>query len=237
MLDSARGVIILTRCCYGVFRSLGTFGPARACKPSVGKGRNPKSTKRRNYSEVPTALSVAREKELGTFDQLLVSPLRAGEILVGKAVPAVALGGLEGTLMITMAVLVFRLPLSWHGLQVLLAAMPLFLIAVVGIGLFVSSLARTQQQGLLGAFTYQVPATLLSGFATPVENIALGLRWIAYVNPLQYMVSLARMAFLEDPGWDVVLGLIWPMVPIGLVSLTAAALLFRQATLLAAAGK
>ena len=184
-----------------------------------------------------TALSVAREKELGTFEQLLVSPLRAGEILVGKAVPAVVLGSLEGTLMITMAVLVFRLPLSWHGLQVLLAAMPLFLIAVVGIGLFVSSLARTQQQGLLGAFTYQVPATLLSGFATPVENIALGLRWIAYVNPLQYMVSLARMAFLEDPGWDVVLGLIWPMVPIGLVSLTAAALLFRQATLLAVTGK
>jgi len=57
------------------------------------------------------------------------------------------------------------------------------------------------------------------------------------MNPLQYMVSLARMAFLEDPGWNVVLGLIWPMVPIGLVSLTAAALLFRQATLLAAAGK
>lgn len=184
-----------------------------------------------------TALSVAREKELGTFEQLLVSPLRAGEILVGKAVPAVVLGVLEGTLMITMAVLVFRLPLSWHGLQVLLAAMPLFLVAVVGIGLFVSSLARTQQQGLLGAFTYQVPATLLSGFATPVENIADGLRWIAYINPLQYMVGLARMAFLENPGWDVVWGRIWPMAPIGLVTLTGAALLFRQARLLAVTGR
>ncbi|MCS7305118.1 MAG: ABC transporter permease [Thermoguttaceae bacterium] len=184
-----------------------------------------------------TALSVAREKELGTFEQLLVSPLRAGEILIGKAVPAVVLGTLEGSLMITMAVLVFRLPLSWHGLQVLLVAMPLFLIAVVGIGLFVSSLAKTQQQGLLGAFTYQVPATLLSGFATPVENIADGLRWIAYVNPLQYMVSLSRMAFLEDPGWDAVLGLVWPMAPIGLVSLTAAAMLFRKATLLAVTGR
>lgn len=184
-----------------------------------------------------TALSVAREKELGTFEQLLVSPLRAGEILVGKAVPAVVLGTLEGTLMITMAVLVFRLPLSWHGLQVLLVAMPLFLVAVVGIGLFVSSLARTQQQGLLGAFTYQVPATLLSGFATPVENIADGIRWIAYINPLQYMVGLARMAFLEDPSWQVVLGLVWPMLPIGLVTLTAAAMLFRKATLLAVAGR
>ncbi len=184
-----------------------------------------------------TALSVAREKELGTFEQLLVSPLRAGEILIGKAVPAVVLGMMEGSLMITMAVLVFRVPLRWHGLQVLLTAMPLFLTAVVGIGLFVSSLAKTQQQGLLGAFTYQVPATLLSGFATPVENIADGIRWIAYINPLQYMVSLCRMAFLGEPGWDVVLGLIWPMAPIGLVTMTAAAMLFRKATLLAVTGK
>lgn len=175
-----------------------------------------------------TALSVARERELGTFEQLLVSPLRPAEILIGKAVPAVMLGFGEGALMIAMLILVFRLPFTWSGVVLLFVAMLLFLVAIVGVGLFISSLAKTQQQGFLGAFTYLVPAVLLSGFATPVENISQWLRWVAYLNPLRYMISISRSIFLEGPDTTVVMNMMWPLAPIGLVTLTAAAWLFRK---------
>jgi ABC-2 type transport system permease protein len=174
-----------------------------------------------------TALSVARERELGTFEQLLVSPLRPMEILLGKAVPAVILGFSEGVLMITMLVFVFRLPFT-GSLLILFVAMLLFLVAIVGIGLFISSLAKTQQQGFLGAFMYMVPAVLLSGFATPVENIPEWLRWVACLNPLQHMISISRTIFLEGPNATVAMNMMWPLAPIGLVTLTAAAWLFRK---------
>jgi ABC-2 type transport system permease protein len=175
-----------------------------------------------------TALSVARERELGTFEQLLVSPLRPIEILIGKTIPAFILGFVEGIFMMSMAVLIFRLPLTLSGALLLLGGMFLFLMSIVGVGLFISSLAKTQQQGFLGAFTYQVPATLLCGFATPIENIPDWLRWVAYVNPLQYMVTICRSIFLENPPINLVVSMVWPLIPIGLTTLTAATLLFRK---------
>ncbi|NOZ87399.1 MAG: ABC transporter permease [Deltaproteobacteria bacterium] len=175
-----------------------------------------------------TSLSVARERELGTFEQLLVSPLRPTEILVGKSVPALVLGLIEGMFMIAMAVLIFDLPLTSTGFFLLLGTIFIFVQSTVGVGLFVSSLAKTQQQAFLGTFTYLVPATLLCGFATPVENIPHWLRWLTYVNPLQYMVTLSRTIFLENPSMDVVVAMAWPLVPIGLVTLAAASALFRR---------
>jgi ABC-2 type transport system permease protein len=167
-----------------------------------------------------TALSVARERELGTFEQLLVSPLRPVEILIGKTMPALILGFVEGIFMMSMAVLIFRLPITLRGVLLLLGVMFLFLLSIVGVGLFISSLAKTQQQGFLGAFTYQVPATLLCGFATPIENIPDWLRWVAYVNPLQYMVTICRTIFLENPSITLVVSMVWPLIPIGLTTLT-----------------
>ncbi len=177
-----------------------------------------------------TALSVARERELGTFEQLLVSPLRPVEILIGKAIPAIILGFVEGIFMIVMAILIFRLPITFSGISLLLGVMLLFSLSIVGVGLFISSLAKTQQQGFLGAFTYQVPAILLCGFATPVENIPDWLRWLAYINPLQYMVTACRSVFLENPSITLVISMVWPLIPIGLTTLTAATLLFRKKT-------
>ena len=173
------------------------------------------------------ALSVARERELGTFEQLLVSPLRPTEILIGKTVPGVILGFGVGVVMIATAILVFRLPFA-GSVFTLLGAMLLFLLATVGVGLFISSLAKTQQQAFLGAFTYVVPASILSGLATPFENIPEWLRWIAYLNPVQYMISVSRAMFLEGPPATEVMNMIWPLAPIALVTLTAAAWLFRK---------
>ena len=174
-----------------------------------------------------TALSVARERELGTYEQLLVSPLRPAEILLGKAVPAIILGFVEGVLMVSLLLLVFQLPFTGsRGL--LFLAMFLFLVAIVGVGLFISSVSKTQQQGFLGAFTDMVPAVLLSGFATPVANIPDWLRWLAYLNPLQYMISISRAIFLENPGATEVMQMIWPLLPIGILTLTGATWMFQK---------
>ena len=174
-----------------------------------------------------TALSVARERELGTYEQLLVSPLRPTEILLGKAVPAIILGFVEGLLMVSLLLLVFRLPFT-GSMGLLLLAIFLFLVAIVGVGLFISSVSKTQQQGFLGAFTYMVPAVLLSGFATPVENIPDWLRWLAYLNPLHYMISISRAIFLENPGAAEVMHMIWPLLPIGIITLTGATWMFQK---------
>ncbi len=175
-----------------------------------------------------TALSIARERELGTFEQLLVSPLRPVEILIGKSVPALVLGMAEGMVMSVIVMLVFGLPITAVGFVLLFWSMLLFVISIVGVGLFISSLSKTQQQGFLGAFAYQVPATLLCGFATPVENMPHWLQWAAYINPLQYMVALSRTIFLENPSPSLVFRMAWPLVPIGVFTLMASMLLFRK---------
>ncbi|NMC21119.1 MAG: ABC transporter permease [Thermogutta sp.] len=174
-----------------------------------------------------TALSVARERELGTFDQLLVSPLRPGEILIGKAVPALVVAYGEGGLMILIAVTLFGLP--FRGSLLLLAvALLVFLLAVVGIGLWISSISATQQQAFLGVFTYMVPSILLSGFATPVENIHPAIRWLADIDPLRYMVAISRMIFLENPTPDVVWPYVWPLLPMAAFTLLSSAWFFRH---------
>ena len=117
-----------------------------------------------------TSLSVAREREQGTFDQLLVTPFRPWEILIGKAIPGFIIGSLEATLIIVAAVFWFRVPLL-GSLGTLYTGIGLFLMSAIGVGLMISSLSVTQQQGLLGAFVFLVPAIILSGFATPIANM------------------------------------------------------------------
>jgi ABC-2 type transport system permease protein len=174
-----------------------------------------------------TALSVARERELGTFEQLLVSPLRPFEILVGKTVPALALGLGEGLLMAAIGRLVFGIPLV--GSTVLLAAsIFVYLFAVVGVGLLISSIATTQQQAILGAFTFMAPAVLLSGFATPVENMPAWLRWVTYADPLRYFLVVSKGVFLEGMDARVAAATLWPLGVIAAATLGSAAWLFRH---------
>jgi ABC-2 type transport system permease protein len=176
-----------------------------------------------------TALSVARERELGTFEQLLVSPLGAGEIVVGKMVPALLIGLGEGTLMVGVAVLVFRVPLT-GSLVVLYGSMTVFVFAVVGVGLFISSLARTQQQAILGTFACMVPMVLLSGFASPIENMPDWLQGVTLANPLRHFVVIVKGVFLKAlPAVDVLPSLL-PLALIAVVTLSAATWLFRRRT-------
>jgi ABC-2 type transport system permease protein len=174
-----------------------------------------------------TALSVARERELGTFEQLLVSPLSPGEIVIGKLVPAFSIGMAEGTVMVVAAVFLFHIPLS-GSLILLYAGMAAFLLAVIGVGLFVSSLAKTQQQAILGAFSCMVPMTLLSGFASPIENMPDWLQFLTLANPYRYFIVIVKGLFLKSLPLGDVLNNLWPLTVIAAVTLSASTRLFRR---------
>lgn len=174
-----------------------------------------------------TALSVAREREQGTFDQLLVTPMRPVEILLGKALPGFIIGIAEATLIIIVATAWFQVPLVGSVL-VLYAGLALFLLSAVGMGLLISSLAVTQQQGLLGAFLFMVPAVILSGFATPIANMPDAVQYLTLIDPLRYFLVILRKVFLEGVSFDVLVHQFWPMAAIGVTSLSAASWLFRH---------
>jgi ABC-2 type transport system permease protein len=176
---------------------------------------------------IVTALSVAREREAGTFDQLLVTPLRPVEILTGKSLPGLVVGLLQGSLIILIAVYGFGIPLR-GPIGALYLGMVLFLLSAVGVGLMISSLSVTQQQGLLGAFLFLVPAVILSGFATPIDNMPRVVQLVTYLDPLRYFLIVLRGVFLQGDSYALLFDQYWPMALIGLVSLTAAGWLFRR---------
>jgi len=176
---------------------------------------------------IVTALSVARERELGTFDQLMVSPLRTHEILIGKTVPPLLIGLVHASIFILAAVFAFGVPLR-GSLLLLYPSLVVYIAAVVGVGLFISSLSATQQQAILGAFLFTAPAVLLSGFATPIENMPEWLQAFTQINPLRHFLVVVKGVFLKDLPAVEVLRNSAPLLPIAIVTLGAAAWLFRR---------
>lgn len=174
-----------------------------------------------------TALSVARERELGTFDQLLVSPMMPIEILIGKALPAIFIGMAEGSIIILAAVFIFQIPFTGSA-WLLYFSMFVFVTSIVGLGLFISSLCSTQQQAILGTFIFMMPAVSLSGFATPIENMPEWLQYCVHINPLKYFLVIARGTFLKAIPWTIVLNNTWQMAIIAAFTLSAATWLFRK---------
>ena len=172
-------------------------------------------------------LSVAREREAGTFDQLLMTPMRQFDILLGKGLPGLLIGTLEATVIILAAVLWFEIPLR-GSLVALYVGLVLFVAAVTGIGLAISSLAATQQQALLGAFLFMVPSIILSGFATPIANMPEAVQVLTLINPMRYFLIVVRSVFLEQGGLASLAPQYWPMALIGLATLFLAGWLFRR---------
>src|SRR5438105_13895783 len=132
-----------------------------------------------------TAMSVAREREQGTFDQLLVTPFRPAEIMAGKALPSVLIGLVQATNILLVAQLWFGIPFAGSFIT-LYAGLALFLLAAVGIGLLVSSVVATMQQAMLFAFVLVIPFSLLSGLTAPISNMPLVLQYLTVINPLRY---------------------------------------------------
>ena len=175
-----------------------------------------------------SALSLARERELGTLEQLLVTPLRPVEILVGKALPGIIVGLIDANIVIAAALLWFRLP--FRGDVALLEAMlVLYMLTGVGIGLALSSFARTQQQAMLGVFVFASPMIVLSGYAAPVENMPPLVELIGRADPVRYMLVVTRGLFLQDMPLGVVLNQAWPMALIALATLSVAGIAVRRA--------
>lgn len=173
-----------------------------------------------------TALSIARERELGTFDQLLVSPTSTPEIIISKSLPALAIGTLLGLFMIAAAGWLFGIPFT-GAFWLLLVGLVLFILSVVGIGLMISAISATQQQAILGAFAIGVPAVLLSGFATPVENMPTLLQWMAQAIPLTHFLIIVEGSFLKAmPPADIFASL-WPLALIAVVTLGMATVSIR----------
>jgi ABC-2 type transport system permease protein len=174
-----------------------------------------------------TAMSVAREREEGTFDQLLVSPFRPVDIMAGKALPSVLIGIVQATNILLVAQLWFRIPFAGSFLT-LYTGLALFLLAAVGIGLLLSSIALTMQQAMLYTFLVMMPFALLSGLATPVSNMPESLQVFTYINPLRYAIDIAERVYLEGAGLNLLLPDLWPLAVIALVTLTTASWLFRH---------
>lgn len=175
-----------------------------------------------------SALSLARERELGTFEQLLVTPLRPAEILIGKALPGIIVGLINANIVIAAALLWFWLP--FRGSLVLLELMLLlYTMSGVGIGLMLSSFARTQQQAMLGVFVFASPMIVLSGYAAPIENMPHLAELASRIDPVRYMLVIARGLFLQDMPLSVVLGQAWPMAAIAVVVAIVASFAVRRA--------
>lgn len=173
------------------------------------------------------ALSVAREREQGTFDQLLVTPLTPMQILIGKAVPAMLVGLVQSTIILLIIRWWFHIPMS-GSLWLLYLGLLCFTLAAVGIGLSISALSLTMQQAMLYTFLLLMPLMLLSGLLTPVRNMPVALQVATYVNPLRFAMDLVRRVYLEGAGLQQVGVDFIPMLVIAAVTLPTAAWLFRN---------
>lgn len=174
-----------------------------------------------------TALSVAREREEGTFEQLLVTPFRPGEIMAGKAIPSMMVGLLQSTLILIVAQFWFEIPFAGsYGL--LYGTLVLFLAAIVGISLFLSALATTMQQAMIACFVVIMPFVLLSGLATPVSTMPPALQYLTLINPLRYAISLVHQIYLEGAGLTQVAPELGALALIAIATLPVSAWLFRH---------
>jgi ABC-2 type transport system permease protein len=172
-------------------------------------------------------MSVARERELGTFEQLLVSPLQPIEIILGKSVPGLIIGLAQCLVLTAIVTLGFGIPLLGSPF-VLFLALTIFLIAVIGVALFISSLVSTQQQAMMGIMVVMMPAMMLSGFSSPVQNMPDWLQPLAMINPLTHILVIVRGLFLRDMPFWLVLPRIWPMAVVAVVTMLVAAWMFRR---------
>ncbi len=174
-----------------------------------------------------TALSVARERELGTFDQTLVSPATPLEIALGKLLPPLLVAVVQATLYLLIVTLLYGVPFRGN-LLVFYAAVLSFAAACAGVGLFISSLVHTQQQAFLGAFAVLLPFALLSGFATPVENMPWWLQMVTAINPLAHMLRLMQGLFLKGASLAALAHDLAKLMEIAACTLGASVLLFYR---------
>lgn len=174
-----------------------------------------------------TAMSVAREREEGTFDQLLVAPFTPTEIMIGKAVPSMTIGIIQASVILMVSLFWFQIPFA-GSLVALYAGLGLFLAAAIGFGLFLSSLAGTMQQAMILCFVFLMPFMLLSGLMSPTDNMPEVLQYATVINPLKYAISITRSVYLEGAGFGELLPDMLALMAIAAVTMPVAAWMFRH---------
>ena len=154
-----------------------------------------------------TAQAIVREREIGTLEQIMVTPIRSWELMIGKTLPFALIGLFDVIVIALVGVFWFEVPLRGNPL-VLLSGAVLFLMSSVAIGLFISTICSTQQQAQISTFFFTMPAFILSGFAFPIENMPEWIQYITYANPLRYFLIIIRGVFLKAIGLDI----LWPQM-------------------------
>jgi ABC-2 type transport system permease protein len=154
-----------------------------------------------------TALGIVREKEIGTMEQLMVTPIRPIELIVGKLIPFALVGLFDLILVTGAAIVVFHIPFRGSALLLLVCSL-LFLMTSLGAGLFLSTVSHTQQQAMMSSFFFSMPAFMLSGFTFPIRNMPPAIKAIAYVNPVYYFMEIVRGIFLKGAG----AAALWPQM-------------------------
>jgi ABC-2 type transport system permease protein len=174
-----------------------------------------------------TSLAVVREKEIGTMEQIMVTPITPLEFILGKTVPFAIVSFVDVIVVTTVGVFWFEVPI--HGsIALLLCCSALYLLTALGVGLLISTVSQTQQQAMMTTFFFFMPAIMLSGFMFPIANMPRVVQWLTYLNPMRYFLVVIRGIFLKGAG----AAILWPqmvaMAAIGLATLWLAARRFRK---------
>ncbi|HEU4989393.1 MAG TPA: ABC transporter permease [Gemmatimonadaceae bacterium] len=174
-----------------------------------------------------TSLAVVREREIGTLEQLMVSPLRPFELIVGKTLPSVFVAFVDLTLITAVSLLWFQIPFRGSAAFLLLGSV-FYILTGIGLGLFISTVSSTQQEAFMSMFFLFLPAIMLSGFMFPIENMPRVLQYVTYLDPLRYFLEIVRGVFLRGAGWRI----LWPqalvLAGMGALVITAATRRFRK---------
>ena len=174
-----------------------------------------------------TSLSIARERELGTFDQLIVSPLSSFEILLGKSIPPLIIAMALTMIMTGIVIIFFHIPFA-GSFMLFMISIFISLLAIVGVGLYFSAICNTQQQAILSAMTFMMPAVLLSGFISPIEDMPVALQYLTWINPVRFFIVLTRGIFLKGMGFEDVFTNLIPLIIIASITLTLAGRTFKR---------
>ncbi|MCX6354380.1 MAG: ABC transporter permease [Candidatus Aureabacteria bacterium] len=174
-----------------------------------------------------TSMSIVREKEIGTMEQLIVSPLRPIELILGKLTPFAIIALIQVVFITSIGVLWFQIPLRGSVVFLLVSTM-VYLLTSLGVGLFISTLSATQQEAMLSTFLFFFPANLLSGFMYPIQNMPVAIQYITYLNPLRYYLVILRGIFLKGIGISILWQPLLALLIIGLGVITLSSLRFRK---------
>lgn len=174
-----------------------------------------------------TSMAVVREKEIGTMEQIIVTPITQIEFILGKTIPFALIGFADVILITVIGVFWFEVPIR-GSLLLLFVATALYIMTTLGVGLYISTVSQTQQQAMMSTFFFYFPAVLLSGFMFPIANMPVVVQWLTYLNPLRYFLVIIRGIFLKGIGSEILWPQMFVLAIMGVVTLWLASRRFQK---------